>query len=152
MGQRRRLPPLPLCSIKSAGLYASFLKGQGHQGISSFVKGTLWGNCKFLLENFNGTKAMSMGHGGNHHLCLNEVSGPRLNQASNLHLFKRLSFNRKLMSSNLLGTWVAVKWSLLPENNNGLSRILTHSIKLLINWNPLPVTEAQFYQLQYLRR
>ena len=44
--------------------YASFLRGarsgafQGHQGIFSLVKGTLWGNCKFLLEHFKGTKAM----------------------------------------------------------------------------------------------
>ena len=46
-------------------MYASFLKGQGHQGIFSLVKGTLWGNCKFLLEHFKGTKAMTRGHGGN---------------------------------------------------------------------------------------
>ena len=32
----------------SAGLYDSVLKGQGHQGIFFFVKGTLQGNCKFI--------------------------------------------------------------------------------------------------------
>ena len=32
-------PPAPV----RASLYASFLKGQGHQGIFSLVKGTLWG-------------------------------------------------------------------------------------------------------------
>ena len=52
-----------------------FLKGQGHQGIVSLVKGTLWGNCKFLLEYFKGTKAMTKGHGGNRLCCLREVSG-----------------------------------------------------------------------------
>ena len=35
------------------------LKGQGHQGIFFLVKGTLWGNCKFLLEHFKGTEAMT---------------------------------------------------------------------------------------------
>ena len=30
-------------------VYALFLKGHGHQGIFSLVKGTLCGNCKFLL-------------------------------------------------------------------------------------------------------
>ena len=35
-----------------------FCSGQGHQGIFSLVKGTLWGNCTFLLEHFKGTKAM----------------------------------------------------------------------------------------------
>ena len=44
-----------------AGLYASFLKGQEHQGIFSLVKGTLWGNCKYILEYFKGTKAMTRG-------------------------------------------------------------------------------------------
>ena len=29
------------------GLYVSFLKGQGHQGIYPLVKGTLWANCQF---------------------------------------------------------------------------------------------------------
>ena len=53
----------------------SFWKGQGHQGISSLVKGNLWGNCKFLLEHFKGAKAMTMGHGGNSLNCLLEVSG-----------------------------------------------------------------------------
>ena len=32
-----------------------------HQGIFHLVKGTLWGNCKFLLEHFQGTKAMIRG-------------------------------------------------------------------------------------------
>ena len=36
------------------------------------LKGTLWGNCKFLLDHFKGTKAMTRGHGGNR---LREVSG-----------------------------------------------------------------------------
>ena len=58
-----------------AGLYASFLKGQGHQGIFFLVKGTLWWNCKFVLEHFKGTKAMTRGHGGNRLRCLREVSG-----------------------------------------------------------------------------
>ena len=58
-----------------SGLYASFLKGQGHQGIFSLAKGTLWGNCKFLLEHFKGTKAMARGNGGNRLRCLREVSG-----------------------------------------------------------------------------
>ena len=40
------------------GLYDSFLKGQGHQGIFSSIKGTQWGNCKLLQELFKGTKAM----------------------------------------------------------------------------------------------
>ena len=56
-------------------LYASFLKGQGHQGIFFSVKGTLWWNCKFLLEHFKGTKAMTRGHGDNRLGCLCEVSG-----------------------------------------------------------------------------
>ena len=44
------------------GLYASvFLKVQGHQGISSSVKGTQRANCKFLLEHLKGTKAMTWG-------------------------------------------------------------------------------------------
>ena len=45
----------------TAGLYALFLKEQGHQGIFSLVKGTLRENCKYLLEHFRGTKAMIMG-------------------------------------------------------------------------------------------
>ena len=58
-----------------SGLCASFLKGQGHQGIFSLVKATLWGNCEFLLGHFNGTKAMTTGHGGNRLCWLCEVSG-----------------------------------------------------------------------------
>ena len=54
----------------TAGLYASFLKGQGHQGIFCLVKGTLCGNCQFLQEHFEGTKAMIKGHGGNRLHCL----------------------------------------------------------------------------------
>ena len=46
-------------------VYASFFKGQGHQGIFSLVKGTLWGNCKILLEYFKGTKAMTRGEKAN---------------------------------------------------------------------------------------
>ena len=55
----------PPCSEDIPGLYASFLKGQGHQGIFSLAKGTLWGNCKLLLEHFKGTKAMTRGNWGN---------------------------------------------------------------------------------------
>ena len=57
------------------GLYALFLKGQGHQGIFSLAKGTLWGNCEFLLEHFKVTKAMARGNGGNHVHCIREISG-----------------------------------------------------------------------------
>ena len=60
---RRQQKQLPPCSLVIAGLHALFLKGQGHQGIFSLVKGTLWGNCQFLLEPFKGTKAMTRGHG-----------------------------------------------------------------------------------------
>ena len=59
---------------------ASFLKGQGHQGIFSLVKGTLWGNRKYLLEHFKGTKAMTRGHGGNRLCCLCVVSGLDVSQ------------------------------------------------------------------------
>ena len=55
----------------------SFLKGQRHQGIFSLVKGTLAGDCKFLLEYFKGAKAMTSGHGGNRLRCLREVLGLR---------------------------------------------------------------------------
>ena len=44
-----------------SGLYASFLKGQGHQGIFSLVKGALWGNCKFLLWAFQGHQSNDKG-------------------------------------------------------------------------------------------
>ena len=44
-------------------MYALFLKRQGYQEMFSFVKGTLWGNCKFLLDNFKGTKAMTNDQG-----------------------------------------------------------------------------------------
>ena len=40
-------------------VYASLLKGQGHRGIFSLVKGTLWGNRKLLIEHFKGTKAIT---------------------------------------------------------------------------------------------
>ena len=43
-----------MMSMVSSGLYASFLKGQGHQGIFSVAKGTLWGNCKFQGHQGNG--------------------------------------------------------------------------------------------------
>ena len=49
-------------------VYASFLKGQGHQVIFSLGKGTLLGNCKFLLSAFQG-------HQGNRLGCLRVVSG-----------------------------------------------------------------------------
>ena len=45
-----------------AGLYVLFLKGQGHQGVFLLSKGHLLENCKFLLEYFKGTKAMTRGH------------------------------------------------------------------------------------------
>ena len=61
--------------LNKKGMYASLLKGQGHHGIFSSVKGTLWGNFKFLLELFKGTRAMTRGHGGNHLRCLREVLG-----------------------------------------------------------------------------
>ena len=48
-----------LRKVQVSGLYAWFLKGQGHQGIFSLAKGTLWGNCKFLLEHLKGTKAIA---------------------------------------------------------------------------------------------
>ena len=48
-------------SIASSGLYASFLKGQGHQDIFSLVKGTLLDNCKFLLEHFKDVKVNDQG-------------------------------------------------------------------------------------------
>ena len=45
------LPKLKIPQNKD--LYDLFLKkGQGHQGIFSFEKGTLWENCKFLPEYF----------------------------------------------------------------------------------------------------
>ena len=50
-----------------------FLKVQGHQGIFSQVKGTLWGNCKLLLEHFKGIKAITKGHGGNRLCYLHEL-------------------------------------------------------------------------------
>ena len=46
-----------------------------HQGIFFLVKGTLWWNCKFVLEHFQGTKALTRGHRGNRLCCLREVSG-----------------------------------------------------------------------------
>ena len=49
------------CFYRLTGLYASILKRQGHQSISSLVKGTLWGNCKSVLDHFNCTKAMTRG-------------------------------------------------------------------------------------------
>ena len=52
-----------------------FLKGQGHQCIFSLVKGTLRETCKFLLEHFKGTKAMTRWHWGNQLQCLRKVSG-----------------------------------------------------------------------------
>ena len=49
------------CFYRLTGLYASFLKRQGHQSIFSLVKRTLWGNCKSVLDHFKGTKAMTRG-------------------------------------------------------------------------------------------
>ena len=46
---------------QGAGLYASFLKGLGRQSIFCLVKGTLWGNCKFLLEEFQGHQGNDQG-------------------------------------------------------------------------------------------
>ena len=37
-------------SVMSQALMLCFWKRQGHQGIFSLVKGTLWGNCQFLLS------------------------------------------------------------------------------------------------------
>ena len=45
----------------SPRLYASFVKGQGHRGILSLVKGTLWGNWKFLLRAFQGHQGNDQG-------------------------------------------------------------------------------------------
>ena len=44
--------------ILSTGLHAMFLKGQGHQGISSLLKGTRWENCKIILSlgHFKGSR------------------------------------------------------------------------------------------------
>ena len=61
-------------ACKCSMMYASFLKGQGHKGIFSLVKGTLLGNCKSILGHFKDTKAMTRGHGGNRLCCLHEVS------------------------------------------------------------------------------
>ena len=60
-------------------LYASFLKWQGHQGIFSLVKDTLWGNCKFLLG-YKGHKGNNQRHVGNHLHCLREVSGLKVHR------------------------------------------------------------------------
>ena len=38
-------------------------------------KGTLSGNCKFLLEQFRGSKATTMGHGSNRLHCHRKLSG-----------------------------------------------------------------------------
>ena len=62
-------------------LYASFLKGQEHQGISSLVRGTLLGNCKFLtwaLQGHQGNDQGAWRHGGNRLCCLSEVFGLQL--------------------------------------------------------------------------
>lgn len=53
--------------VRSSGLYASFLRRQGHQGILEIVN--------LHWEQFKGTKATSKGHGGNRLQCLCEVSG-----------------------------------------------------------------------------
>ena len=50
-------------------------QGQGHQGIFSLVKSTLRGSCKFLLEHFESTEAMTRGHRGKLLCCLHEVPG-----------------------------------------------------------------------------
>ena len=62
-----RANPRPVCLV--------FFTVQGHQGIFSLVKDTLWENCKFELEQFKGIKAMTRGHGGKRLRCLREVSG-----------------------------------------------------------------------------
>ena len=63
-----------------------FFKGQGHQGIFSLVKGTLWGNCKFLLKHFKSTR----GHGGNCLRCLREVSGLPWGFTANIYPYSRV--------------------------------------------------------------
>ena len=50
--------------LSSCSILVCFVN-EGHQGIFSMLKATLWGHCKFLLECFKGTKAMTRGHGGN---------------------------------------------------------------------------------------
>ena len=82
---------------QSAGLYASLLKGQGNQGIFSLAKGTLWGNCEFLL--FKGSEAMTRGNRGNRVHCLREVSG--LNLYIESTYFLRLQ-NLAVFSVNVL--------------------------------------------------
>ena len=63
--QKFTTPPPQINFIKkdlTSGLYVlHFLKRQGHQGIFSLVKGTLWGNWKFLPEHFKGPKATDQG-------------------------------------------------------------------------------------------
>ena len=50
-----------------------FWKGKAPRHFS-LVKGTQWGNCKFILENLSkGSKAMTRGHGDNRLRCLSEV-------------------------------------------------------------------------------
>ena len=75
-------------------MHDSFLKGYGHQGILSLVKGTLRGNCEFLLQDFNGTKAMTRGHGGN----------PIESEASGMKSRRGLSFEMFLKTKSLLYT------------------------------------------------
>ena len=47
---------------KYTGLFASFLKGQGHQYSFFLANGTLEGKCQFLLEHLKCIKAMTRGH------------------------------------------------------------------------------------------
>ena len=84
------LPPTCTCS---AGLSASFLKGQGHQCIFSFVKGTLWGNCIFLLKHFKGTKAIPRRHRGKPSLPLwrsRHVVSPNVTLAAHVRSVHKL--------------------------------------------------------------
>ena len=55
--------------VLATGLYALYLKGQGHQGIF-FLK-----LLKLYWSIFKGTEAMTRGHDGGNRKCLHEVSG-----------------------------------------------------------------------------
>ena len=67
-------------ALTVAGLYASFLKGQGLRGLFSLVKAPpheeIVNFLLHVLEHFTGTKATTRGHGGNRLCCLIESIGP----------------------------------------------------------------------------
>ena len=55
-----------------------FERGKGTKAFSPWWRAPYrWGNCKFLLEHFKGTKTLTRGHGGNRLCCLREESGLR---------------------------------------------------------------------------